>query len=193
MFFTKMCKNSRWYSKMCWILDAWMRTLSEDLPKVAKKHDVDCYQMYKRSQMIGDWMHTCTQKENNTYDIILATDCLLIKEWASVLKVYSSSRRKTRHLPIARETNCSPNQKWFMPSNSSTTLLSPNNICTSQKMEFMSECSLSLAKQENQTWNQTVSSWYQIKHQIMKHESNFIAPTAVPTEKPRKCGLCIIS
>ena len=188
-----MCKNSRWYSKMCMRLDASMRIMSADLPKVTKKHDVDCYQMYTRSQMISVWMHTCTQKENKTHDIILATDCLLIKEWASVLKVYSSSGKTTRDLPLARETNCSRNQKWFMSSNSSTNFMSPNDICTSQKMEFMSECSLSLAKQENQTWNQTVSAWYQIKHQIIKHESNFIVPTAIPTEKPRKCGWCIIS
>ena len=190
MFFTEMCKKAQWYSQICVRLRAWTRVMSKDLPNVAETYDVDCYQMYKRSQMMNSWMDTCTQKENNTNDLILATDCLLIKEWASVLTVYSASGKTIRDLPIATETNCDPKQAWSMSLNSS--LISPHNICTSQKIEFMSECSLSLAKQENQTWNQTVLSWYQIRHQIMTHASDFIVPTSYPTKTPTKCKCCTI-
>ena len=125
--------------------------------------------------------------QNNTNNVIRTADCILIKEWASVITVYSISERALDHLPTARVTNRDEKSKR---SNSSDT--SSNAKCASQKISFLSECSLSLAKQENQTWNQTIALWYQIKQEIIKHARNYIAPTVYPTKKPKKFECCSV-
>ena len=140
-----MCDKSQLSSFMCIKLGALQRMLSRNPDGLARKYDFDCYQMYKRSETINTLMDLCRQNKNQESDLILATECLLIKEWASVLAVYSTSGRTLSNLPIAMMTNCDPKQEW------SSDISASNYRCAYQKIEFFSECSLSLAKQENQT------------------------------------------
>lgn len=190
LFFTKICDKEISKSNVCVKLVNWQRQESQDLSNVAKQYDALCYQLYKRSQILNQLMDTCRRNEHNTNDLLLAADCLLVKEWSSVLAVYSTSGKTLKDLP---------GQQWPF-----SIALTRNDTyiyrCVSQKVEFLSECSLNLAKQENQTWNQTVRSWKQIKHELIEHTSNFIAPTSYPThavtfnptKKPRKFDCCTI-
>ena len=187
-----MCNKSIRKSIVCMHLDALQRITSKKahLLNVTGEYDFDCWQMYKRSEMMNILIDTCTRNQEYRNDSLFITDCLLIKEWASVLAVYSTSGKTLSDLPTARATDCDPRQEWSMLSNSS--VISPNDRCLSPKIEFLSECSLSLVKQENQTWNQTASSWYQIKQEIVKHKSNQIRSDSNPTKKPKKFDCCTI-
>ena len=166
-----MCTKVPWKSIVCIQLNALQRATSRNLFYATGKYDLDCYQMYKRSEMMNALMDTCTQNQEYRNDSLFATDCLFIQEWTSVLAVYS--------------TNCEPKQNWSNLSNS-------NDRYTYQKSAFVSESSLSLAKQENQTWNQTISSWYQIEQQIIRHRSNHMGSNSYPTNKPKKCDFCTL-
>ena len=188
-FFTRICDKGPSPSFICQRLNTWNDLMKRDLSGTAKKFDYDCYLIYKQSLMIDRLMNICSDNQNNTnnYYFIRRMDCLLIKQWASVLTVYSMSNSALNQLPLAKSQHVQVSQR----SNSSDRYISPDGECTSQKIEFMSESSLSLSKQENQTWNQTITLWYQIKQEIMTAR-NYIAPTVYPTKRAKKFKCCTI-
>ena len=93
VIFTRLCIKAVFRSILCVQLHEWLHIMSGDPFNTTKKHDFDCYQMYRQSEMMNTLMDTC-QNQQYTNDILFATDCLLIKEWASVLTVYRVLKKK---------------------------------------------------------------------------------------------------